>query len=745
MDAEVAAAAGFSADFSAGSRIAGYQLEERIGQGGMAVVFRARDERLERLVALKILSPALAADESFRQRFIRESRSAAAVDHPHIIPVFEAGESAGVLFLAMRYVPGGDAGTLVRRLGPLPAARAAAIISAMASALDAAHATGLVHRDVKPANMLVDSRPGEPDHVYLSDFGLTKGALTSAELTGTGNFLGTLDYCAPEQIEGGKVDARTDEYALACAAFELLSAQPPFPRNKGMAVAYAQLSAAPPRLTSRRPDLPAPADDVLSRALAKEPAHRYASCGQFAAALRTALRVAQYDPDYGWNPAPDHPPTEVARIGERDGRESRLTEDSVPQPSQQLQEPRQLQEPQRPARGGRLRSRGVLALAVVFALVAGGAAAAVIATSNPGKTREHLADSQIIRPTGSAAGRSARTGPSSSSSARPGKSLATPATSTSSRPSAGGSYPLIRTFSDPGNGARQVSSVAFSGDGATLATGDMNGNAYLWSVGSGHKAGVLRGSGGAKVLSVAVSPDGTLTATGDGNGTTYLWRTSTGRLITTISDTGDGAINSVAFSPDGKTIATGDKNGDAYLWDISATGQPATLAATLTDPSGAGVWALAFSPDGKTLATGDYTGNINLWNLTGSTSSPANTFTVAGGQYITAVAFSPDGKTLATGNYNGTTYLWNVASGARTVVPEPGTVWGVAISKGGTLAIGDSDGSTYLWNITSENQIATVTDPATGSQGVGSVAFTGDGRTLATGDSNGSTYLWRIA
>jgi serine/threonine-protein kinase len=190
MGDEGSGAAGFLAGLSAGSRIAGYRLEEQIGQGGMAVVFRAKDQRLQRQVALKILSPALATDEAFRHRFIRESRSAAAVDDPHIIPVFEAGDADGVLFIAMRYVPGGDVGTLVHRHGPLPMARAVAIISAVASALDAAHAAGLVHRDVKPANMLVDVRAGRPDHVYLSDFGLTKGALSSAHLTETGHFLG---------------------------------------------------------------------------------------------------------------------------------------------------------------------------------------------------------------------------------------------------------------------------------------------------------------------------------------------------------------------------------------------------------------------------------------------------------------------------------------------------------------------------------------------------------------------------
>jgi serine/threonine-protein kinase len=216
---------GFLAGFSVGSRIAGYSLAEQIGQGGMAVVFRAQDERLRRQVALKVLAPALAADAAFRHRFVRESQSAAAVDDPHIIPVFEAGDENGILFIAMRYVPGGDVGTLVHREGPLPMARAAAIISGVASALDAAHGAGLVHRDVKPANMLVDARPGRPDHVYLSDFGLTKGALSSVSQTGTGHFLGTPTYCAPEQIQWQKVDARTDEYALACAAFMLAAAE----------------------------------------------------------------------------------------------------------------------------------------------------------------------------------------------------------------------------------------------------------------------------------------------------------------------------------------------------------------------------------------------------------------------------------------------------------------------------------------------------------------------------------------
>src|ERR1017187_1684584 len=183
-------------DFPAGSRIASYQIQELVGRGGMAVVYRAVDIRLDRPVALKILAPELARDDAFRQRFIRESRSGAAVDHPNIIPVFEAGEADGVLFIAMRYVAGQDVRALIDREGTLRPSRVVSIVTQVASALDAAHAHGLVHRDVKPANMLLGTvaTGRTPDHVYLSDFGLSKLSVAAVSLTGTGQFLGTIDY-----------------------------------------------------------------------------------------------------------------------------------------------------------------------------------------------------------------------------------------------------------------------------------------------------------------------------------------------------------------------------------------------------------------------------------------------------------------------------------------------------------------------------------------------------------------------
>jgi len=282
--------------FTAGYRISGYRLEQEIGRGGMAVVYTAYDERLERQVALKILTPAMAQDRIFRQRFIAESRAAAAVEDPHIIPVYEAGESDGVLYIAMRLVRGGDLRTLVGQNGPLAPGRAEWIVSAVASALDAAHARGLVHRDVKPANMLLDVRPGRPDHVYLSDFGLSKASLSSGGLSG-GQFVGTVDYAAPEQILGRAVDGRTDQYALGCGAFELLCGRPPYSGGPVPATLYSHLQTKPPAATAVRPDLPAAVDAVFARVFAKSPADRYESCQEFALALRAALGVPAYVPE----------------------------------------------------------------------------------------------------------------------------------------------------------------------------------------------------------------------------------------------------------------------------------------------------------------------------------------------------------------------------------------------------------------------------------------------------------------
>jgi serine/threonine-protein kinase len=271
--------------------VGGYVLERLIGVGGMAAVYQARDMRLDRVVALKVL----AGDESLRRRFVREARAVAKVDHPHIIPVYEAGEAEGVQFIAMRFVAGGTLQGVIRQSGALPPRRAATFISQVASALDAAHAEGLVHRDVKPGNILVDARRG-PEHSYLTDFGIARAMLSAGTLTSAGQFLGTPDYAAPEQINGHPVDGRADQYALGCVAYEVLSGTVPFVRELPLAVLYAHLSAPPSQVTLVRPDLPFAVNEVLNTALAKVPGARYPSCADFVDALREALGLDPYDP-----------------------------------------------------------------------------------------------------------------------------------------------------------------------------------------------------------------------------------------------------------------------------------------------------------------------------------------------------------------------------------------------------------------------------------------------------------------
>jgi serine/threonine protein kinase len=302
-------------DLAVGSQIAGYQIEQQIGRGGMAVVYRAFDPRLGRSVALKILAPDLANDAAFRERFAREMRAAAAVDHPHIVPVYDAGEANGALYIAMRYVAGQDLRTLLDREGRLSPARVARIVSQVASALDEAHSRGMVHRDVKPGNMLIGTvaGSGQPDHVYLSDFGLSKQSVSSNSLTATGQFLGTLDYMAPEQVEGRPIDGRSDLYALACSAFEMLAGQPPFRRDDSVAVLWAQVSAPTPSLRALRPELPAAVDQVMATAMAKSPGDRYQTCTAFAKAPQQALATGD-EPAGDRPPPPGWQPTEMTNV-----------------------------------------------------------------------------------------------------------------------------------------------------------------------------------------------------------------------------------------------------------------------------------------------------------------------------------------------------------------------------------------------------------------------------------------------
>ncbi|MEJ3653359.1 protein kinase [Actinomycetes bacterium KLBMP 9759] len=275
-----------------GHVVAGHRIDALIGEGGMGVVYRATHLRLQRAVALKVLPPPLAADQDYRRRFEREAAIAASLEHPNVVPIYDAGHANGLLYLSMRFVDGEDLGSLLRREGPLGVERVCALLGPVADALDAVHEAGLVHRDVKPGNVLIARtvRPNGHRQVYLCDFGIAKSRASGPDLTTAGQYVGTLQYSSPEQIEGRWLDGRSDQYGLACLVFRALTGQVPYPRDDSIrAVIYAHLAAEPPRPRVHRPDLPAAVDAVVTRAAAKHPDHRFPTCSAFVAALRSTL------------------------------------------------------------------------------------------------------------------------------------------------------------------------------------------------------------------------------------------------------------------------------------------------------------------------------------------------------------------------------------------------------------------------------------------------------------------------
>jgi hypothetical protein len=276
-----------SHELRAREEFAGHRIEGVLGRGGMGVVYRARDLRLNRPAALKVITPALSADEDFRRRFQRESELAASVQQQNVVTIYQAGEADGLLYVTMALIEGTDLRGLITQRGRIDLGTSAAIVTQTAAALDAAHASGLVHRDVKPANVLIAA--AVPLHVYLTDFGLTKRTSSQSGLTKTGLFVGTIDYAAPEQIKGWPVDARADVYALGCVLFEMIAGQPPFRRENEYTTMYAHTSEPPPALSSMAAGVTPALDAAVNRALAKDAEERFQSAGDFARAVAAAV------------------------------------------------------------------------------------------------------------------------------------------------------------------------------------------------------------------------------------------------------------------------------------------------------------------------------------------------------------------------------------------------------------------------------------------------------------------------
>jgi len=731
----------YRAGFQAGSRLAGYLLEEQVGVGGMAVVFRARDERLDRLVALKILAPAIAADPEFRRRFTAESRAAARVDDPHIIPVYEADESGGVLFIAMRFVSGGDLRRVLRDEGPTQPGRAIELIAPVASALDAAHAAGLVHRDVKPANILVDVRAGRPDHVYLSDFGIAKATLSSAKLTEPGAWLGTPDYSPPEQIDGMAVDGRADQYSLACVAFQMLTGVVPFQRDRAMQVMLAHLQAPVPSLAARRPDLPATADSVLARAMAKAPGERFQSCGQFVGALREALGLAPQRPSepavpsapaqphetaqpYGStktttivppaaipppattpSPAVTPQPSASARpSGSRQFSVAPLPATRVPEPGTQRQ------------RGRATRRRAVISAAAVIAIAAAATAYLTLSGKPAGKAKSvAISGTQVGTVTSSSHYElfyTAFSRDGATIAAFGGREGSTSTARIYLWTAAGRKLAGILTDENGAGLGGWPGGLAFTANGKTLIAGDYDGSIHLWDVGTHHASLVgdpdNSGSLSTSILDSDYSPGGNLVAEGNNLSNIHLLQLADRHWMGTFKDPtavneynhpGQSGrryyINQVIVDQAGSTLAVSDSSGHVYVWSTSG-GAPLVSTTGLAPAGNAASQGMAFAPDGTTLAvaTAGKRGT-RLWDL--ATRQVTATLTGPDTQPETET-FTPDGGTLAVADANGTIYLWDVAARriAGTIRTEiTGTNWGgLEFSPDGkTLAVFASGGA----------------------------------------------------
>jgi serine/threonine protein kinase len=373
-----------------GTVLAGHRVESLIGEGGMGVVYRVTHVQLGKTRALKLLPPRLAHDVSFRERFEREWRLAAEIEHENIVEVLDAGETDGRLYIVMRYIEGGNLGTVLAKAGTLEPARASSILRQVASALDNAHARGLIHRDVKPPNILVAAG----DRAYLTDFGVAKSTATQG-VTKTGLFVGTAAYAAPEQIEGlVELDGRVDVYALGGVLYSCLTGVRPYEKDSDVEVMYAHLKEPPPAPTAKRPELPRPLDRVVARAMAKQRDERYSSCGALVADLEEAIRRPVVGLDIA-DTVPDmvHAPTRPSPV-----RPTAPSPRPIATPSADETLPAEPRAPgaapSRPRRWRATRRRRVALVAAVAAAAAGVVVAAVaLRGGGSSQTRAVFSDS----------------------------------------------------------------------------------------------------------------------------------------------------------------------------------------------------------------------------------------------------------------------------------------------------------------------------------------------------------------
>jgi WD40 repeat protein len=683
-----------------------FEILEEIGRGGFAVVYKARDATLDRLVALKVLHPQLTADPKFLQRFHQEAQAAAGLHHPHIVTVYEAGEEAGQHYLAMAFLPGRTLDELVGE-GSLPVESAISIIEQVAEALDAIHGQGLVHRDVKPGNILVD----DTGWATLLDFGIVRAA-QGTRLTTTMTVLGTPDYMAPEQAEveqADEIDWRADIYALGVVAYELLVGRAPFTGASPTAVLYKHVHEPPPTPTVLNPGLPPELEPVLLKALAKQREERFQQAGVFAASLREA-----------W-----------------------LTKRSL-----HRREPR--------LASARLVGSGILFLvvasAVIFFVLLNGSDETEPKATAPAESTAIALDSgnrasktvvpetthtppqtPFLEPTDvlNATGLPAATDAPTEATASGGIGSPQPTSTQRSRA-------LIPITSESVDEIRQLThltlgltDVALRPDGELLAVSDGL-NVELFSIETLDLVHELKGQT-IKIVSMAWSPDGTQLVLGGNNGRIRIIDVASGEELRVLGDPG-AVVKSVAWSPNGTRLASGGADHFVRVWDAAAEEELHLLAGHSGD-----VLSVAWSPDSQKLASaGGFRDNtVRVWDAI-----PGEQLQLLTGHtdIVRLVKWSPDGTHVASGgSADGTVRVWDVESGSELLrVEGQGMAWS---PDGMLLAVGDGDGTVRILDASSGLELTSLKGH---TDLVWFLAWSPDGTRLVTGSFDSSIKVWGI-
>src|SRR5260221_4313152 len=679
-------------DNLAGQYLGQYKVIHLIGEGGMAAIYQARQESMKRDVAIKVIKTSLLGWEDFVQRFEREAQTVASLSHAHILKVFEYGQHEDTVYLVMELLTGGSLEQLITK-GPLSLAQSSSLLDQIASALDYAHQKGIIHRDLKPGNVLMDDSVS----AFLTDFGLAKLLNTSQKLTQAGTSIGTPAYMAPEQWRAEPLDARTDVYALGVLLFEMLAGALPFNGDSALSMMYLHMHEPPPALRTLKPEIPGAVQNVVEKALNKEPQQRFESAGQLAAAFRAALQGKQ--------------PTQTSQ-----------TTSTNPYGQPLLIENK---------RSIRWLWAGLGVVAVLVVITLGAIAAsrlqptpviptvaqlAAAASNTPTSTTDL---SVFVAQTLSAQGTSTANAVASftatfTPTSRPTLTPTNPPTSTPTTPPpptnaplpptasagprpggpppGGGSYPEVSSPRIFAGHTASVNSIAFALDGKSIASGSDDKTARLWDIATSKSIHVFAGHSGA-VKSVAISPDGQTLLTGSADNTAISWDIQSGQQVRTFSGH-TGSVNKVAFTPDGSQMLTASDDKTAKLWDV----QTGALVRTFEGAHSLGILAAAFSPDGSLIATGSADKTVLIWNV--ECGAAVQTIKVHTGA-VQAVAFSQNGTLLVSGSADGTARIWNVQKGTSLHILDnhKQSVFAVVFSPNGMDVLTAGQGGVAIaWN-----------------------------------------------